>query len=208
PSGKLFAVRGSLPHVELAKQFPAIRAHRTPEFTEAWTRDPQSQTGEVIVQHIQPKQEMTPMRAVFVIDGSAGMAELAAPIAETLTRLPEGSEFAILAASDEVVELKPMQQSSAANTSNGAKALKEFKVKGGQDNWAALVRAWDMASQKPGNVIVWIHDPQPIRFSGGEDMQQRWQRRPDGPRLFDVQTRKGANVVADNLGGIAAVRTV
>ncbi len=208
PSENLFAVRGSLKHAELAKEFPAIRAHRTAEITEAWTRNTRGASDEVIHQRIEPKQAAAPMRAVFVIDGSAGMKDAAKPIADALAKLPQGGEFAVLAASDEVVELEPMQPASPANLRDASNQLRQFKYAGGQDNLAALTKAWDLASVKPGSAIVWIHDPQPIRFSGADSLQQRWRRRPGGPRLVDLQTRKGTNAVGESLNGIAAVKTI
>jgi hypothetical protein len=109
PSANLFALRGELPHVETAKSFPAVRAVRSAIVNEAWTRDPFSATGEVIAQRIEPKSSTTPMRVVFVIDGSASMRDQSASIAEALAHMPERGEFAMVAASDEVVELAPMR---------------------------------------------------------------------------------------------------
>ncbi|MGH9838301.1 MAG: VIT domain-containing protein [Blastocatellia bacterium] len=204
----LFAVRGSLKHVELAKEFPAVRASRTAEITEAWTRNTRGAPDEVIHQRIEPKRAAALVRAVFVIDGSAGMNDVAEPIADALAKLPQSGEFAVLAASDEVVELEPMQPASSANLRDASSQVKQFKYAGGQDNLAALTRAWDMASEKPDGVIVWIHDPQPVQFAGADNLQQRWRRRPGGPRLVDLQTRKGVNAVGESLNGIAAVKTI
>jgi len=73
---------------------------------------------------------------------------------------------------------------------------------------AALARAWDIASQKPDSVIVWIHEPQPVALGAVGDLRQRWERRPGSPRLFDLQTRKGANQIAEDLRGITAVNSI
>jgi hypothetical protein len=208
PSEKLFAVRGALPHAELAKDFPAIRAHRTAAITEAWTRNPHSPSGEIIRQRIEPQATTAPQRTVFVLDGSMGMSDYAAPLAEALARLPERGEFAIVAASDEVIELEPMQPASAANLRDAAKQVRDFSFTGGQNNWPALARAWDLASQQPDSAIVWIHEPAPLRFDGGASLLQRWHRRPGGPRLFDVQTRKGTNSIGEEIGAVSAVKTI
>jgi hypothetical protein len=208
PSEKLFAVRGALPHAELAKDFPAIRAHRTAAITEAWTRNPHSPSGEIIRQRIEPQATTAPQRTVFVLDGSIGMSDYAAPLAEALARLPERGEFAIVAASDEVIELEPMQPASAANLRDAAKQVRDFSFTGGQNNWPALARAWDLASQQPDSAIVWIHEPAPLRFDGGASLLQRWHRRPGGPRLFDVQTRKGTNSIGEEIGAVSAVKTI
>jgi Vault protein inter-alpha-trypsin domain len=208
PSANLFAVRGALPHIELAKAFPAVRAVRSGLVTQAWTGDPFSKTGEVITQRIEPESSTRPMRAVFVIDGSAPMRNQAASIADALARMPERGEFAIVVASDEVVELAPMRPASAANATKAASALKEFDFRGGQDNLPALTRAWEVASQNPDSVIVWIHEPVPMLFGSVDELRRRWERRPSSSHLYDLQTRRGANLITENLSGVAAVNRI
>jgi len=208
PSADLYAVRGALSRAEMAKAFPAVRAVRSALVSEAWTRDPFSKTGELIAQRIEPKASTTPMRAVFVIDGSAPMRDQADSIADALAKMPERGEFALLVASDEVVELAPMRPVTHANAAETAGSLKRFDFRGGQDNLPALSRAWEIASQKPDSVIVWIHEPVPMLFNSTDDLRQRWERRPSGAHLFDLQTRRGANLIVDNLSGVAAVNRI
>jgi hypothetical protein len=208
PSANLFAVRGALARAEVAKAFPAVRAVRSALVNEAWTRDPFGKTGEVITQRIEPKPSITPMRAVFVIDGSAPMRDQAASIADAMAKMPERGEFSLLVASDEVVELALTRPATQANAAEAAGALKQFDFRGGQDNLPALSRAWEIASQNPDSVIVWIHEPVPMLFSSVDELRQRWERRPSGGRLFDLQTRRGANLIAENLSGVAAVNRI
>jgi Vault protein inter-alpha-trypsin domain len=206
PSANLFAVRGTLPHVEMAKAFPAIRAARSSLISEAWTLDPFSKTGEVITQRIAPKSSTAPMRTIFVIDGSAPMRNQAASIAGALAQMPERGEFAIVVASDEVVELAPIRPASPENAAKAAEALKRFDFRGGQDNLPALIRAWEM--QTADSVIVWIHEPIPLLLGSVDELRQRWERRPLGAPLIDLQTRPGANLISENLRGIAAVNRI
>jgi Vault protein inter-alpha-trypsin domain len=208
PSANLFAVRGALPHIEMAKAFPAVRAVRSALVNEAWTRDPFSKNGEVIAQRIGPKSSTTPMRVVFVIDGSSPMRDQAASIADALAKMPGRGEFALLVASDEVVELAPMQPASSANATKAADALRRFDFRGGQDNLPAIARAWEIASQNPESVIVWIHEPVPLLFNSTDELRRRWERRPSGSHLFDLQTRRGANLITENLRGVAAVNRI
>src|SRR5215831_1843415 len=208
PSTNLFAVRGSISRAEMAKAFPAVRAARSALVTQAWTRDPFSKNGEVITQRIEPKSSTTPMRAVFVIDGSAPMREQAALIADALAGMPERGEFALVVASDEVVELAPMRAASSANAAEAAAALKRFDFRGGQDNLPALTRAWEIASKNPDSVIVWIHEPVPMLFNSTDELRRRWERRPSSAHLFDLQTRRGANLITENLSGVAAINRV
>ncbi len=208
PSADLFALRGSLSRVELAKAFPSVRAVRSAPVTEAWTRDPFSKTGEIITQRIEPKSYTAPPRAVFVIDGSAAMRDQAGSIADALAKMPGRGEFALLVASDEVVELAPVRAATPENAAKAAEALKRFDFVGGQDNLPALTRAWEIASQKPDSVIVWIHEPIPTIFGSVDELRHRWERRASSAPLFDLQTRRGPNLIADNLSGVAAVNSI
>ena len=208
PSTELFAVRGGLTHLDLAKSFPAVRALRSELVNHAWTRDPFGVNGEVIAQRIETKPSVTPMRAVFVIDGSAMMRDQAASIADALAQMPDRGEFALLVASDEVVEIASMRTASSANSMKAAETLKRFDFRGGQDNLPALSRAWEIASQNPDSVIVWIHEPIPVLFESTDELRRRWERRPAGAHLFDLQTRSGANLISENLSGVAAVNRI
>jgi hypothetical protein len=189
----------------MAKSFPAVRAARSALVTEAWTRDPFSQTGEIIAQSVEPQSSTTPMRAVFVVDGSASMRDHANPIAEALAAMPERGEFALVVASDEVVELAPMRPATRASAEKAAESLKRFEFRGGRDNLPAISRAWEIASQNPDSTIVWIHEPIPLLFGSTDDLRQRWERWPSTGRLFDLQTRKGRNLITENLRGVSAV---
>jgi hypothetical protein len=86
--------------------------------------------------------------------------------------------------------------------------LKRFDFRGGQDNLPAISRAWEIASQNPESVIVWIHEPVPLLFNSTDELRQRWERRPSGAHLFDLQTRRGANLITENLRGVAAVNRI
>jgi hypothetical protein len=75
---------------------------------------------------------------------------------------------------------------------------------GGQDNVPALEAAWDEA-EKRGAVVVWIHGPQPVGIAPADALLQRWDRRPDGPRLVAFPLAPGPNRVLEALDGVAAV---
>ena len=85
--------------------------------------------------------------------------------------------------------------------------MAEFE--GGADNVPALLKAWELAAEKPGNnAIVWIHSPQLLQLESVEGLRQRWERRPYGPLLYSVQTKPGSDEIEKNLDGIHEVRTV
>lgn len=207
PQAKLYAVRGQLPHIELAKQHPAIIADRAAGVTQVWTPDPTNQ-AEVISQTFVVQEQPAARRVILVVDGAGGMQEFAPGIAEALMKLPEQMEFALLVAGDEVMELAPAQPVSAAGLQQAAARLRQFEFAGGHDNSSALVRAWEMAAQQPDGVIVWLHGPQPLPPRDIEELRQRWERRPKEPLLFDLQIRNGASLIAEKLDGISPVQAV
>lgn len=86
-----------------------------------------------------------------------------------------------------------------------AERVKTLAYEGGKDNVAALERAWDLAAQIPQGVIFWIHAPQPVLLREVQNLQMQWTRRPQGPRLYDLQVGNGPNRVIDKLNGIKAI---
>src|SRR5437667_400782 len=54
--------------------------------------------------------------------------------------------------------------------------------------------------------FVWIHGPQPVLMVPVDELRQRWERRPMGPLLFELQVHNGPNVILEGLEGIRAVK--
>jgi hypothetical protein len=71
-----------------------------------------------------------------------------------------------------------------------------------------LLQAWDLAAQKPGSCILWIHAPQPVLLSSPDVLRQAYERRRHGPRLFDYQTAPGPNRILDALDGVSALEAL
>lgn len=132
----------------------------------------------------------------LVIDGSASMAQSLPGLAAALRDAP--IEAAFVAGDDGVL---------AWSGNEAAAKLASLKARGGQDNTPALVRAWDAAAAK-GGTVVWIHGPLPVALSSSEELRQRWERRPDGPRIHELAVGGGANAVAEGLDGLSRLRQV
>ena len=82
-------------------------------------------------------------------------------------------------------------------------------IAGGADNTTALLKAWDLAAEKPGNnVIVWVHGPQRMHLEPIEQLRQRWERRPYGPALYSVRTTSGSDEIEKRLDGLHEVKSV
>jgi hypothetical protein len=95
------------------------------------------------------------------------------------------------------------------NAEAGNSTLKYVTFNGGADNAPALLQAWDLATQTPGNnAIVWIHSPQRLMLSPVDELRRRWEQQPYGPTLYSVQTTGGADEIEKRLDGIGEVKSV
>ncbi|MFH1024769.1 MAG: VIT domain-containing protein [Planctomycetota bacterium] len=209
PKKELFAMRGKMSNSLLVENRAVIRTGRTKEALEAWTRDPLAENERVVRQTIRKKNLPAPSRVVFVIDGSRGMRERINEIAEALLRFPVGVDFGILVASDAVLELtQQVQVANPQTLSAAANQLKIVTCRGGCDNIPTLSKAWDLAAERPDSAIVWIHGAHPVILQTTEPLRQKWERRPDNPRLYDVQVVSGSNKVMENLEDIRVVEAI
>lgn len=202
-------LRAQLRDEALSNPASVVRLRRDPAAKESWVTDHRSTNGHIVRQTVQTRPEAAPSRIVFVVDASAGMNTVMPHIAETLRSLTNGVEFAVLLAGDSVEELSPIRKSDAAVCRDVAERLTRHKGVGGQDNVPALMRGWDLAAEKPGGVVVWIHGPQPQLLENGETLQQRFDWRPSGgPAIHELQTVSGPDRVLEKLNGKADVKSV
>ncbi len=210
PSANLHAVRGSLHDHELLNPESSVRMFRTDGVTHAWTRNPSKGNGAIVQQFIREKQSPARPRVVLVVDTSGAMKESAEEISAALRALPGDGEITLLLADGNGAnEEGATQKATTASPSVLASELDEATFAGGADNVPALARAWDLAAQNPGNsAIVWIHSPQLLQLQPVEELSQRWERRPDGPILYTVQTSNGPDRVEEKLDGVSSVESV
>ena len=205
----LAAVRGDVTEAELSHPQNVVRIRRDSAMREAWTMDTRDESNRMIRQIITESEAATPERLVFVVDGSRAMQEHFPAIAETFENLPAGIDFAVIVANDQLASSAlRVEKASPEACRRVAADLRRVNATGGQDNVPALVRAWDLASESPQGVIVWIHGPQPILLDNAEQLKQRFERRPQSPLLHEIQTHAGPNRITEKLDGIAAVKSV
>ncbi len=202
--GGKFALRGNVSEARLSESF--LRVTRTNAAMDAWTPDTLSKTSEIITQHIEAQPVAAPSRVVVVVDGSLPMKDRAEAMAATLAKLPSSVESLILLASDSVGDISQGVQKIAPQSF--ADLLSKAEFVGGHDNLPALLRAWDSAAEKPNSAIVWLHGAQPIEMQGVAELQQRYQRRPNGPRIYDVQLIAGPNRLAEAMESLSAVEPI
>jgi len=204
PEKGLCAIRGLISDTDLsAAGGTSIRATRDPDVIYAWTPDPLSKGSLAICQEVERVKPAHPKRVIFVIDGSRGMARFISAVSDAVFSMSEGVEFRIIVASDEVEELsRSFQQGSLKTIQEAGKQLKKYNFKGGCDNVPALLRALEYASRRPGGIVVWIHDQQPILLQTTELFRQQRERRPNTTRIIDFQVANGPNRIIEKLADL------
>ena len=208
PKDDLFALRGSVPHRQSTESAVQITALRAPDIREAWTNDELGNGAFVVRQTLTQTTAWPPGRVVFVVDGSAAMAEHLGDIADALVAMPPGIESCLIVAGDDVTEPVPVAGESHTPYRVIAEHVRALQVAGGCDNLPALIRAWDVAAEVPDGVVVWLHAAGPILLGQIGPLSRRWHRRTDGPLLYDVQVDGGPNRIATRLHGEQAYVSV
>jgi vault protein inter-alpha-trypsin-like protein len=209
PAANLHAVRGALQDTELLNPESTVRLFRTAGIEQVWTRNLTKGDGEVVRQFIREKQSPARSRVVLVVDTSRSMQDSSREISAALRSLPRDFELMmVLADGNGLYEEGASQKAITANAWELARELDRVRFAGGADNVPALARAWDLAAQNPGSAIVWIHSPQLLQLQAVEELRQRWERRPDGPPLYAVQTGNGPDRIEEKLDGVFLLESV
>ncbi|MBP7828801.1 MAG: PEP-CTERM sorting domain-containing protein [Kiritimatiellae bacterium] len=204
PEETVYALRAQLDDQLLSRPF-AVRAAMTGG--PAWA-GLQQDADRIVRQTLEEVPVQKPERIIFVFDGSRPMAGSIERLASALDHVPEGVEVAVLFAGDRVQALREAAPWTDGAAAGVAEALKRQPYRGGCDNVAALLAAWDLAAAVPAGAVLWIHGPQPVSFDGEEALLQRTERRPSGPVIHDLQVGPGPNHVAEQLNGSPAMRAV
>jgi len=203
-----YALSGEVLERQYTRQPAVLSCRRDPGAMLAWTPDNFGSRHSIILQTIAQVKGTAPGRVVLVVDGSAGMRGSIPAIAGALTAFPRDGKFAVLVAGDSVYELIPPRAATLDARAHAARQLRQYRCIGGTDNVPALAKAWDLASAEPGGAILWIHGPQPLLLASVSELQQRWERRPDGPRLYALEAVAGDNAPLRELDRLYAVRNV
>jgi hypothetical protein len=194
-----FSVAGKLDDESLTGSNSSINLNRS-YAREMWSKDPFS-PGTGISQSVTEHSPAYLRRIVLVVDTSKGMLNFADDIQRAIATLPADFDVKLVLADG-------LFEGITLNASGNFSTLRFAKFDGGADNAPALLKAWDLAAEKPGNnAIVWIHNPQPMMLASIEELRQRWQR-PYGPKLYSVQTSSGSDEIEKQLDGIDEVKSV
>jgi len=205
----VFSVSGVLKDDKLSDPLSSIMLNRSGA-NEMWSEDPFN-PGFVITQSVVEQTPAHLNRIVLVVDTSATMHSYIYEVQNALKSLPSDFDVKLLLADTEM----PAPGSVALTNLYGQDAqsiqwsLTDATFVGGADNAPALLQAWDLAAQKPGNnAIVWIHGPQRMLITPLDGLRQKWEQRPYGPKLYSVQTSNGVDEIEKTLDDIEELKSV
>jgi Vault protein inter-alpha-trypsin domain len=193
------AMRASLSETAVAGEARAVTVIRDPSQVEAWALP---EGGAPAIRQTLRRRAPAPMRRlVVVLDGSRGASAAGPVLAAALPQLPAGLEVAVVLASDTATVIAPLKTGGDA----ASLAVAKVAFAGGADNVPALAQAWDLAAGSSAGIVLWVHGPQPMRIGGATALEQRWARRPTGPRLLALPVTEGPNQVFEELGHLTSI---
>jgi hypothetical protein len=208
PEENVYALRGAYSDAELSDPANVVRSERDTSVAEVWTRDP-SKPNEVIRQFIREGETAAPSRVVLVVDTSRSMKEYGAEIAAALKSLPPNVETRLILADGNGAYEEGFSRNAASGSANElARLLDTVSFEGGADNVPALTKAFEVASERPGGVVVWVHGSQGLQMWPVAELRRVVERRADGPVLYTVQATNGADLVEAGLDGADSVKAV
>lgn len=208
PGAEINALRGELRDSELSEPGAVVRAARRGDLAEAWARDTFRTDGAVVRQFVGEEGRAAASSVVLVVDTSARVGGRLPEVAAALKALPPGLDVKLLPAGGNGAYDEGGGELLTGGPEQIAALAGKIETAGGADNVAALARAWDEAARGGGGAVVWVHGPQPLLLRPVEELRQRWERRPDGPALYSLQTEVGPDRVSEKLDGVPAVEPI
>lgn len=200
---EIYGLRARLADNAVESNTTAVRVNLDPKSNAAWVADPNGTNGEFVRQTITSVPGKAPARIVFVLDGSKSMRVAQNELVEALKEIPTGTESAVLFAADTVEEWVSLRKTDANFVQLLSQKLSKADFIGGRDGFPALIHAWDLAAQKPGSVVVWIHGPQPQPVDQTEQIHQRllWRHGLEAPVIHTLQVASGPDRLAEKFHG-------
>ncbi|MGJ8673766.1 PEP-CTERM sorting domain-containing protein [Rubritalea sp.] len=190
-SGEWREVHGSISMRELMQAHAFVEVLGAPEHEKVWTLDPFAKGDDnVLVRHNKSIDGVSYGSVVFVIDGSAGVAEWKGELEELIRESEDlGVCLAIVIAHSEKVQVL-----------KGVDEFDSITFKGGQDNMAALLKGYELAGALGAEAIIWCHGAQPVRFESENALMQYMDYGLHQPDIITVDLVGGPNRVLETLG--------
>jgi Vault protein inter-alpha-trypsin domain len=201
----VFAVRGNVADKELLDANSSIRAVKSEEFKSVWAKDGDN----FITQEVKENAGVIPSRFIFVVDTSATMKNEQEKLVAAINNLPAETDVSLVMTNGNALN----REAGFPNSFNGkpveiAEKIKQATFDGGTDNLPALTKAWDLASEKPNSIVIWVHSPQPFKFSTSNELTQRLTRRPNETTIYSISTANGFDTVEKDLDDLSYLQNV
>ena len=194
-------LRGRVPDGRLSARV-TLSAERDPAATLASFPDSFDKLGMTVVQRIEQAEVAPPKHVVLALDTSKPMERTIDAVADALDALPAGIRVTALASTDGGAVAVAKDATRARDV---AAALRRLDCAGGQDGVPLLAAALEAAAREPGGVVVWVHGAQPVVLEPAEKLARLAEKTP---RVIELQTGGGRDVVGDALSEVAGVEVV
>lgn len=205
---KFFSVRGKVSDEELIKLGSPIRVIKSADVANVWTRD-KNDPQKIVRQEIKESDKPKSQRIIFVVDTSARMKDFQNEIARTLKNISFDAETALVLTGGNGLNTETSAPGTFVGSPNEIAArIENADFDGGADAVEAIAKAWELAQEKPGSAIVWIHAPQIVQLASPQNLKQMWARRADSPIIYSLQSKLGRDVIEKKLNESNIVETV
>jgi len=193
------AIRGNLSEKELIEPSSTIRATKSDEFKTVWSPHEKGIITKTIEHQILEK----PKRLIFVVDTSGKFKTEKTNIHSIIKNLSPETEVGLVLTHGNALNKGLSYPNFRIGTpSEIAELIEKTEFEGGTDNLPALTKAWDLAIEKEGSVVIWVHAPQPFKFSNSNELVQRLLRRPNKTEIFSISNANGFDVLEKELDEI------
>ena len=200
--GSIERIAGTLSNASLANGEGTLIFQRNPSITSLIApnaADPKHDT----LQRIQSYRLSSDTPLIIVVDGSSTMADSTSEVCDALDKV-RCKNATIIWASDKPLTIISHIDTSSVSWKKAVSKIRDSSCLGGQNNADALSLAITESGSMADRNIVWMHGPQPVKFSG--DNLLTLLRNPAGKvRLYEYQVVPGPNEVIKSLDQVSAL---
>jgi hypothetical protein len=188
-AGGAFRIEGEIADRTLTESRKTIDVAWEPSSTPVASR---IGDGEIVEQAFERETLAPPSAIMIVVDGSARTGPAVPGLLAALDALPANAKAGLMIAGNDTREL-PVGPWTEEQKNAARKVLQTADFIGGQDNTAALAEAFNRLEPYENALVLWVHGPQPVRFSKGLAALDRITRLQRLPKLVLYDLEPGPN---------------
>lgn len=192
---KVTAIRGNLSDNEIKEVNATIRATKS-ENKLAWTKD----ESNFVTQKVEVVQSVRPTRFVFMIDTSRRFSPEKENVISIIKNLPPESEVGLVMSGGNGLNTEfTYPNSFVGSPAEIAAKINQATFDGGTDNMPALTKAYQLAAEKKGSVVIALYAPQPFVFESTFETRQYFTRRYNNQNIFRFVNSNAYDTVENSL---------